>query len=577
MGVREYRASQLNALVKEYVSGPIVDAALAALRPSKTPGIGGAGRLLVWKTNNSTQAAQTMADSGGDNVLTTTSRSWGTPGNRLSVRVETLAADSTKRAFTVLEIGKSDESLGSNPSEDILVLTNTGSIDITTSILATGGAETKILSIGSQNFDLSDNTIETLAEDINSKTAITIVATTPTIKHLTTPATDLDAYSATDGIILGNSASITLKRLQEEVVEVLNTSTKVSAELSSVVRLIGASDSAMGVFRDLVLEPATYNLLGGTTGMSSTSSFSLGLDSSFSTDWNVVVPCISRDATEDISEGLTNSRSTYEIDDVLAATESHLRLRGDIKNKKEAQGIVGIRSASKSVVYDAARTLNSELVQLAMQDVLTLNTSGILGWKQPYIMAALLAGMRTGTSVGEPLTHKFINASNAGHHVNTTTGMATGDFDTAMDVEEAIDAGVIFVESANNGQRVVVDNTTYGTDNSFVFNRGSVIEAAHYVARSIRDLVEAEFIGSKITNTTAGTVKAFIRSELEALNATDVNIITSSDDAPRGYVEETFVVTVQGNTINVQLEFKPVQGLDFVFIDFTLGDIRQSA
>ena len=55
------------------------------------------------------------------------------------------------------------------------------------------------------------------------------------------------------------------------------------------------------------------------------------------------------------------------------------------------------------------------------------------------------------------------------------------------------------------------------------------------------------------------------------MNLTQINIITSSSDAPFGFVEDTFTVSINGNTAEIQVEIKPVQGLDFIFINFTLG------
>ena len=46
-GIVTFSASNLAALIAKYGAGPIVDCAVAAIRPSKTPGIGGAGRIKV--------------------------------------------------------------------------------------------------------------------------------------------------------------------------------------------------------------------------------------------------------------------------------------------------------------------------------------------------------------------------------------------------------------------------------------------------------------------------------------------------------------------------------------------------
>ena len=50
-GSRVFRSSNINQLAEYYEGGDIVDAALAAARPSVTPGVGGAGNIVVFKTN----------------------------------------------------------------------------------------------------------------------------------------------------------------------------------------------------------------------------------------------------------------------------------------------------------------------------------------------------------------------------------------------------------------------------------------------------------------------------------------------------------------------------------------------
>jgi hypothetical protein len=216
-------------------------------------------------------------------------------------------------------------------------------------------------------------------------------------------------------------------------------------------------------------------------------------------------------------------------------------------------------------------------MQVAMQDVVFSDAQGDLKVGHPHVFAALCAGIRLGTEIGEPLTHKFLNALQVGHFIDPTTLLEAGDFNAGLDASDAIDNGVLFAEKSGNGFRIVVDNTTYGQDDSFVYNRGSVIEASYFVFRTLRETAESVFVGKKVSNGLAKSIKNTVRNKLRELNAPDVNIITSSDDAPEGFREETFTVTVTGNTARVQVEFCPVQGLDFVFFDFTLGDIKQSA
>jgi hypothetical protein len=292
-------------------------------------------------------------------------------------------------------------------------------------------------------------------------------------------------------------------------------------------------------------------------------------------DWNVCIPCISRDATEDITDALTDASSTYTVDSVHAALDTHLRLRGNIKNRKEAQGMVGKRDVDKQDVFDAAKDLNSELIQMFMQDILVVGLDGSLAWKHPHVMASMAAGIRLGTDVGEPLTHKFLNVNGIGHAVDPDTGLEDGDLEVQSDFDDIIDSGVTYAEPVSGGVRLVIDNTTYGKDQSFVFNRGSVIEAAHFVAKSLRETAELVFVGKKVSAGIASSIKSVLRGKLVELFNSE--ILSASDDAPQGFREDTFVVEVSGNTANVQVEIKPVQGLDFILIEFTLGDITQTA
>ena len=317
------------------------------------------------------------------------------------------------------------------------------------------------------------------------------------------------------------------------------------------------------------------NLVGGVRGASASSAFDAGLAASLAQDFNVVVPAISQDASVDVLAGLTDVASTYDIETIHAMVSAHLVLRGNIQNKKEAQGVVGYRKNTKAAAFAQAALLGDSNVQMCMEDVLVVDSSRELRWNQPHVMAALIAGMRCGSSIGEPLTHKYLAVSGVGHFVNTATGIASGDYNSLTDYDSAIDAGVTSAEPANGAFRVMVDNTTYGADGSFLYNRGSVVEASQYIAKTIRADAETAFVGRKTAAVSAESIKSRIRGRLiEMFNA---QITATSVDAPQGFVESSFVVTIVGNTATVEVEAKPTQALDFLLINFTMGDATTSA
>lgn len=569
-GIQTFTASQLNDLVAKYGSGPIVDCALASISPSNTPGVGGAGVIKVYKTNASTQASVSINEATDTNpLLVIKDKFWGQPGNNVSVTIAN-GTTGNQKTITINKLNETSESLGENPATAVLSIQYTG--DATTGVAAITGASEAAKTLtttlagdqtdGSVNLSitLNDYSMKELCDFINAQTgySCSLSDNTKSAKR----GFELDSFASTDV----KTAAVSLYRLQKEIVELIN-------ENSDFVEASLNATPQPGLPKNVTNEFLT----GGAKGASTNTNFSTGFSTSLAEDYNVAIPCISRDATDDIADSLTDASSTYTIASVLASMSSHLTLRGSVKNRKEAQGMGGIRSTTKATAYAQAVSLGDYQIQLAMQDVLILDVNGSLTWKQPHVFAAVAAGTRLGTPTGEPLTHKFMKVSGVGHAVDPDTGIAAGDYNEATDVENAIDNGMLVSEKVSGGNRFVVDNTTYGVDQSFVFNRGSVIEASQFVAKTIRETAEQVFVGQKVSNGIASSIKSVIRNKLRELNQPEVNIITSSVDAPEGFREDTFVVTVTGNTAEVQVHIKPVQGLDFVFVTFTLGDISQSA
>lgn len=568
-GVMTFAAERLDALIEMFGSGPLVDCAVAAARPSKQTGIGGASIIKVYKTNAATQA-QVYLKKSGSNIYLVKDSAWGVGGNDLSVIVA--AGDSgNQKIVSIAKVGDVSEVLGQNAAQQVLNIRYIG--DGTTATMTITGTtqQGKTLATtlagdqtdGSANLSiqLKNYTMKTLVDYINSQ--VGYQANLLTVSLSQKSAIELDPVSASNI----KPALVVQYRLQREILELINTSARVQASIEeqSVVGLI---------------DNATSFLTGGAKGASTNTNFSNGYSASLAEDYNVLLPCVSRDASEDVADpiqGFTDAASSYTISAVLSAANTHLLLRGDVKNRKEAMGFGGVRKSTKSAAFAAISAIGSELMQICMQDCLAVDAQGNERYMHPHVLAAFAAGMRTGQAVGEPLTFKFPNVLQVGHYINPETGLAAGDFNPGLDYDAAIDAGVLFTEKYGSANRWVVDNTTYGIDDSFIFNRGSVMAAAQYVCRTLRETAELAFVGKKVSNGAASSIKNVIRNKLRELNQPDVNIITASEDAPEGFREDTFVVTIQGNTARVQVEFKPVQGLDFILFTFTLGDIKQSA
>lgn len=318
---------------------------------------------------------------------------------------------------------------------------------------------------------------------------------------------------------------------------------------------------------------AEISLAGGTKGATTTADVIAGLEKFEKFHVNFVVPLFSRDASDDFVDGLTDSGSTYTIDGINQAVKTHISLMKTTKRRSERQGMLSFRGS-----YADAKTKAGELadgrIQLAIQDIRQVDSQGSVRWFQPWGLAAILAGARGGAPIGEPMTFKFMNVSGIRH---TAQPLSTADediiidFDPDLQTDDAIQSGITFLEAPQTGGfRVVVDNTTYGIDNNFVFNRGNVLYAADIVAFNFRNALENRFVGRKNTITVAD-VTAFATTTLNQFLTQGITV--STPDAPQGF--KNLVARIEGNTIRVETTIKIVEGIDFVLADINIQRATQ--
>lgn len=310
-------------------------------------------------------------------------------------------------------------------------------------------------------------------------------------------------------------------------------------------------DNAVGAL-DVFATPKF--LTGATDGTSANIDFINAFEAFKEERINTVVPLISKDI------GLLT------VDSINAAAADHGAWGWSTTGKSERHVFVS-KLGNKEQLKEAARALNSGYVCMVGQQVQVRNRLGDFEWLDPWGMACVLAGMRCGAEVGEPLTHKFINVNGA--------RVLDGSWNPRKDFNEMIDAGVTFVEPVDSGGfRVVVGNTTYGIDPSFVWNRESVVQAAGYVAYDLRFNLELEFTGRKARTGTAEAMANFIKARMSQYLEADIIV---GDDENEGLGYKNLRISVQGNTALINISVTPVQGIDFILPTIYLADIRQSA
>lgn len=348
--------------------------------------------------------------------------------------------------------------------------------------------------------------------------------------------------------------------------------------LSSQVELIPLASQAdvkkVGLPDEQGVPNALY-LSGGSKGATTSADIVNALSKFEKFRVNSVVPLMSRDASEDVADQLTDPASSYTIAGIHQAVKTHLSLMSTTKKKSERQGYLSFKGSFTAAKTQIA-TMAAARIQMVIQDVRQADSEGNIKWFQPWAGAALLAGARSGSPIGNPMTFKYFNMSGirqTGQPMSTPEQDIVVEFDPDTMYDEAIQNAVTFWEAPQTGGfRLVVDNTTYNKDGNWVYNRGNVLYAADVLAYDFRNQLENIYVGLKNTVSAAE-----IKSTCEAILATYLaqGITVSTSDAKNGFKQ--LVVQINGNTVNVSVVVKLVEGIDFVLADITLQRASQTA
>jgi hypothetical protein len=326
-------------------------------------------------------------------------------------------------------------------------------------------------------------------------------------------------------------------------------------------------------------------LAGGAKGGTASTEITAALTKFTKFHVNFIVPLFSRDADNrvvgsktiagDISDGLTDASSDYEIAAIHQEVRNHISTMKSTKKRSERQGYLSFKSTYEDCVAQSG-VLADARMQLMIQDVRQVDSLGAIKWFQPWALACMMAGARSGASIGLPMTFKFINCSGirqTEQSMSTPEADIVIDFDPDTMYEDAIQNGITFLEAPTTGGfRVVVDNTTYGVDDNWVWNRGNVIYAADIVAYNFRNTMERRYVGVKNT-VRAAEVKSTAESVLATFLAQGITV--STGDAQNGFKDLS--VRIEGNTIYITVTIKLVEGIDFVLNEITIQRATQSA
>ena len=279
---------------------------------------------------------------------------------------------------------------------------------------------------------------------------------------------------------------------------------------------------------------------------------------------NFVIPLFSRDATADIAEGLTESGSTYTIDATNALVKSHVLKMSSPKIKKHRSAFLsywGTYSEAKA----KAGSLAHYRVSLTMQKSSQTNSAGVIVNQLPWHTAAIAAGMQA-AGFYKSITNKFANIIS----FTDPTGFDSG---SPGNIEEALDAGLLFLEKAVVGSKWVCDQTTYGIDTNFVYNSIQATYGADLISLDLADSFQTAFVGQSLADVDAPTAIAFLASKMDQYKKQ--KLIAASDDAPLGF--KNAKVKINGPIMEVSVEIKLATAILFIPINIEISQVTSAA
>jgi hypothetical protein len=402
----------------------------------------------------------------------------------------------------------------------------------------------------SQTIDISQfSTAADLAAFIASKAGYSASATT--LAQQMKPA-DLDKVTAIG--ICSTNASLKPGRIKKSLANFK------SAAAKSAAVDFGATET------EGLPNPATafVFLASGAKGSTSGADFVDAMTKLEAVNTNFVVPLVSRDATDDITDGLTDSLSTYTIDAVHAAVKSHLLKESTPKLKRYRIGVLSFWG-SYADAKDKAQTLAQYRCSCSFQKASQVNSQGDTQSFMPWMGAVIAAGMQA-AGFYKGITNKFANIIS----FEDPSGFDSGN---PGDVEDALLAGMLILQRETAGSKWVSDQTTYGYDTNFVYNSMQAVYLADIVAADLAAALQNAFVGQSLADVDSATALAFIATKMEEYRR--VKAITSDDSAPLGY--RGAKVSISGPTMSVSVEIKLSTTIYFIPIELTISQVQSSS
>lgn len=399
-------------------------------------------------------------------------------------------------------------------------------------------------------------TVKAISDFLNAQSGYTASVGTAAMGLL--PASALDRVSAIG--ISNQFGTVQPGRIKVDAYRLYNAVTDGS-------RLLQVGNPSARPDAGLPAVTPTVYLAGGLKGATTSAEVSAALAGLENVEGNFLVTLFSRDATSDVTDGITDSGSTYTIAEINAAAKSHVLAMSQFKRRRNRQAISSIQGSFQSQ-QDAAANTATFRVNMTFQNIKALDSQGDLQTFQPWMGAVKAASMQS-AGFYRAITNKLIDINGITH--------AVGDFNPKSDsnMEDALTAGLMPIKPSRigGGWSWESDQTTYGQDDNFVFNSLQAVYAADTIALTTGQRMEQAFVGKSTADISAQVALTYLDQIMG--DFLRLKLIAPSDDAKRGYKNAS--IRISGNAMLVSVEIKLATGIDFVVIDFLVSPVQQTA
>jgi hypothetical protein len=388
-----------------------------------------------------------------------------------------------------------------------------------------------------------------LADYINSQTGWSAAVTSTRLSSSAPSALDKGAFEASSSIV---AQPARIKRDASEWARIVGGCTLARPMAAAAAGLPEASTS-------------DQFLSGGAKGGTTSADATAAIDQLDRLATNFIVALFSRDAADDLAEGLTESSSTYSVDAINAYMKSHVNRMSQIKMRKFRSAVLSKR-ASYADIKEAAGDIAAFRCGFAFSDFKTVAGDGTIRQFQPWMSAVNAAAMQLAAGY-RGIVKKFSNCSGAVYPT---------DFDPTnpSQTEDALKAGLLVLEPVTTGGwRWLSDQTTYSVDNNFVYNSLQAVYIADLITYDLNEKFDRAVAGQSVADITAGGALGVLAGA--CFEYKRLRWIAASDDAPDAYRNAR--AKLKGGVMEVYCEIKLAGLIYFIPIYLTISQVQQEA